>query len=209
MFIRKMQLHSESHPLPERMSDHYTSTDDELFASLKQGDSTAFDVIYNRYHGILFIHAYRLLQDKEEARDVVQDLFAVLWTKAPAIELKSSVAGYLYKAVRNRVLDIIAHRKIQSGYLQSLRKFMDEGAVITDDYVREQELTRMIEDEVKLLPPKMREVFELSRFANMSHKDIAAQLQISDKTVKKQINYAIRALKLKLTCFLLFILVHF
>lgn len=187
------------------MSDHYTSTDDELFASLKRGDSGAFDVIYNRYHGILFVHACRLLQDKEEARDVVQDLFTALWTKAHAIELKSSVAGYLYMAVRNRVLDIIAHKKIQSDYRQSLRQFMDEGAVITDDYIREQELARMIEEEVKLLPPKMREVFELSRISNMSHKEIAAQLQISDKTVKKQISYAIRALKLKLTCFLPFI----
>lgn len=188
------------------MSDHYASTDEKLFASLKDGDSAAFDAIYNRYHGILFIHAYRLLQDKEEARDVVQDIFATLWTKAAVIELKSSVAGYLYKAVRNRVLDMIAHKKIVSGYLESLNQFMQEGSGTTDHYIREQELIRVIEREVELLPPKMREVFQLSRMSNMSHKEIATRLQISDKTVKKQINFAIRALKLKLTSVLSFLL---
>lgn len=184
------------------MPSHLTSTDEELFALLKQGDDRAFDAIYNRYHGILFIHAYRLLQDKEEARDVIQDLFVGLWTKASCIELKSSLSGYLYKSVRNRVLDIVAHKKVESGYVESLQQFMREGEIITDHYMREQELISLIEREVSLLPPRMREVFELSRMGNMSHKEIAAKLRISDKTVKKQINYAIRALRMKLTSFL-------
>jgi RNA polymerase sigma-70 factor (ECF subfamily) len=72
------------------------------------------------------------------------------------------------------------------------------GVYTTDHFIREKELAFQIEKEVSLLPEKMRLIFEMSRNANLSHKEIAAKLDISDKTVKKQINNAIKLIKVKL-----------
>jgi RNA polymerase sigma-70 factor (ECF subfamily) len=161
------------------------------------GDRAAYTEIYKRYTGVLFAHAYHKLQDREEARDAVQELFAVLWSKRETISISSTLCGYLYSAVRNRVLNTILHKKIESGYISHLQKFTHQEA-ITDHLVREKELSLLIETEVAMLPSKMREIFELSRKSNLSHREIAHQLDISEKTVKNQVNNALKILRVKL-----------
>jgi RNA polymerase sigma-70 factor (ECF subfamily) len=176
-------------------------SDEELLKEFQAGNTQAFELIYNRYKGILYIHAYKMLRDEDEAKDVVQELFTKLYTKAGILLLKTTFSAYLYTAVRNRILDIIAHKKIKTDYLASLEEFVNRGAYTTDYFIREKELAFQIEKEVSLLPEKMRLVFEMSRNANLSHKEIAAKLDISDKTVKKQINNAIKLIKVKLNLF--------
>lgn len=173
-------------------------SDEELLKQFQAGNTQAFELIYNRYKGILYIHAYKMLRDEDEAKDVVQELFTKLYAKAGILLLKTTFSAYLYTAVRNRILDIIAHKKIKTDYLASLEEFANRGAYTTDHFIREKELAFQIEKEVSLLPEKMRLVFEMSRNANLSHKEIAAKLAISDKTVKKQINNAIKLIKVKL-----------
>jgi RNA polymerase sigma-70 factor (family 1) len=179
------------------MSAYTTFSDSELTSLLKLGDRAAYTEIYKRYTGVLFAHAYHKLQDREEARDAVQELFVVLWSKRETISISSTLCGYLYSAVRNRVLNMILHKKIESGYIDHLQKFNHHEA-ITDHLVREKELSLLIETEVAMLPSKMREIFELSRKANLSHREIAQQLDISEKTVKNQVNNALKILRVKL-----------
>lgn len=173
-------------------------SDEELLKEFQAGKTQAFELIYNRYKGLLYIHAYKMLQDEDEAKDVVQELFTKLYTSAGILLLKTTFSAYLYTAVRNRILDIIAHKKIKTDYLASLEEFVHRGVYSTDHFIREKELVFQIEKEVSLLPEKMRLIFEMSRNANLSHKEIAAKLDISDKTVKKQINNAIKLIKVKL-----------
>ncbi|WP_221392886.1 RNA polymerase sigma factor [Dyadobacter sp. NIV53] len=176
-------------------SDH---NDTQLLDLMSGDDNQAFAEIYQRYKGVLFVHAYRMLGDYEEAKDVLQELFTSLWTKRNNIVLKSTLSAYLYGATRNRVFDIIAHKKVQEKYVSSLARFLEDGECITDLQVRENELAGLIEKEVALLPPKMRRVFELSRNEHFSYQEIANELHISDKTVKKQVNNALNILRAKL-----------
>lgn len=173
-------------------------TDLQLTDRLKSGDQAVFAEIYNRYKGVLYLHAYRMIQDKEEAKDVVQELFAAVWANRENLVIKTTLSAYLYGATRNRILDVIAHHKIVSKYTDSLQNFLDNGETVTDNQVREKELRNIIETEISLMPPKMRLVFELSRQQDLSHKEIANQLNISDKTVKKQVGKAIKILRLKI-----------
>jgi RNA polymerase sigma-70 factor (ECF subfamily) len=181
--------------LPPALSD---LSDEELLKEFQAGKTQAFELIYNRYKGLLYIHAYKMLQDEDEAKDVVQELFTKLYARAGILLLKTTFSAYLYTSVRNRILDIIAHKKIKTDYLASLEEFVHMGVYTTDHFIREKELAFQIEKEVSLLPEKMRLIFEMSRNANLSHKEIAAKLDISDKTVKKQINNAIKLIKVKL-----------
>lgn len=180
------------------MLDYGSLSDFELTDLLKEGDAAAYTVIYNRYFEELFIHAANRLNDKEEAQDVIHELFVTIWNKRQSLFIKSDLAAYLYTSVRNRILDVIAHRHVESKYIDSLQGFLDHGYCITDHLVRERQLAALIQKGISELPLKMREVFELSRNHSMSHKEIAVQLNISEQTVRKQVNNALKILRGKL-----------
>jgi RNA polymerase sigma-70 factor (ECF subfamily) len=173
-------------------------SDVELTELLKSGDAAAYTVIYNRYFDVLYIHAYRKLNHKEEAQDVIHELFTQLWTKRETIEIKSNLTSYLYSAVRNKILDLISHQHVESKYMSSLQNYIVHGACVTDHAIREKQLAALIEKGIADLPPKMKEVFELSRKQKLSHKEIAEKLNLSEQTVKKQVNNALKILRVKL-----------
>jgi RNA polymerase sigma-70 factor (family 1) len=180
------------------MSVYSNLSDQELIILLKEGDQLAFTEVYDRYKGPLYIHAFNLLRDREEAKDILQQIFAALWTGRKDFVLKSQLSGYLYTAVRNQIFKLIAHKQVASKYITSLAEFGTSGECITDHLVRENQLLAIIEKEIAGLPEKMREIFELSRKEGFSHKEIAAQLNVSEKTVRNQVNNALKILRVKL-----------
>jgi RNA polymerase sigma factor (sigma-70 family) len=111
-------------------------SDSELAFLLTQGDELAFTEIYNRFYGLLFIHASKRLNDDEEAKDVIHQLFESLWVKRLQVAPDGNLSAYLYTAVRNRVLDVFAHQKVESKYVDSLQDYIDEEHVLTDHLVR-------------------------------------------------------------------------
>ncbi|WP_353140102.1 RNA polymerase sigma-70 factor [Pseudopedobacter sp.] len=185
------------------MSSLKQHTDTELFDLIKEGNAIAFAEIYDRYWALLYRHAYRLIKDQDLAQDVVQEVFVNLWDKINTIDLQFSISSYLYTAVRNKVLNLIQRDKVKNNYIESFANFVASSEAITDYRLRERLLKEKIEKEVAALPSKMRQVFEMSRIQNMSHKQIAEELNLSDKTVKKQMSNAIKILRLKLGGFLI------
>lgn len=178
----------------------YKKYDDlELFAFFKAGDERAFCEIYERYWGVLYRHTLRLLKDEDTAEDVVQEVFVNLWDKARELDISLSISSYLYASVRNRVLNVIQKEKHQEKYINSFAKFLNNSEATTDHRLREQMLKERIETAVHLLPRKMKNIFEMSRVRQLSYKEIAQELNISDKTVKKQVSNAIKILRLKLS----------
>lgn len=174
------------------------TTDDVLISLLREGDEDAYTEIYNRYKWPLHAHAYKKLGDRDAANDVVQDLFTNLWLKREDVFLTTTLSAYLYTSIRNRVLNIIEHRVVESKYMDSLVEFVKDFVPPADHLVRQNELRAIIDKEISALPPKMREVFELSRKSNLTHKEIALQLSISEQTVTKQIKNALKILKIRL-----------
>ena len=184
------------------MSAYKSLTDQELFILMQDGDKFAFGEIYERFNGLLYVYACKMVPDREDARDIVQEIFVYLWSN-PNIQIKSQLSAYLYTAVRYKIFDWLDKHKSRSNYLQSLGDFSRKGDYVTDNYIREREFTSLIEKEVALLPPKMRLIFEMSRMQHLTQKEIASVLQLSDKTVKKQMSNALKLLRLKLTSLLL------
>ena len=180
------------------MTDYSIHTDQELLALLRQEDKIAYTVIYDRYWAILFRHARKMTRNDEQAADVIQDLFTAIWLNASSLEVKSSLSSYLYTALRNRILKLIRHEQVKVNYLNTLPDFKNEGRNNTDELLREKELSTQIEEEISQLPPKMREIFELSRKAHLSYKQIAEETNIAEGTVKKQVYNALKILRAKL-----------
>jgi RNA polymerase sigma-70 factor (family 1) len=180
------------------MSAHKLYSDQELLDCLKSGDEAAFAEIYERYWKLMYFHALKMLGDEDDAKDLVQELFAAVWIRRLDISFNTNLSGYLYITIRNKIINLVQQKKVRRDYASSLALFAEEMSNETVEQLDEKELLHIVEKEIENLPVKMRQVFELSRKEFLSHKEIASQLNISDKTVKKQIGYAIKAIRLKL-----------
>lgn len=168
-----------------------------LTTMLMLGDRDAFTEVYNHYWSLLYLHARRLITDEEQARDIVQEVFTNLWNNREQLDESTNLNAFLYKSVRNKILNKIRDEKVRDRYIDDLGQFYEEGYAETDELVRFNELKKLIEGEIQLLPAKMREIFELSRNEHLSHAEIAERLGVSSETVKKQIYKALKVLKVK------------
>lgn len=177
-------------------------SDISLVNLLMESDQYAYTEIFERYKALLYQHAYRMLQDEDEVNDLVQDLFLTLWQKRENLDIKSSLSSYLYSAVRNRVFDVMAHQKVVNKYLESIKFFREEGKSVTDEHLRAKELARIIESSIHALPPKMREIYEITRDSDATYREVGELLQLSEKTVKQQVYNALKILRRKLENYL-------
>ncbi len=180
------------------MPDINVLTDNVLSEQLRSGSHDAYNEIYQRYFGLLFINACKRVTDREEARDLVQETFTNLWYKRENLNPEMGIASYLYASLRNRIINQFARQQVSSKYITSFRLFYESDACETDHKIREKQLAALIEKEIDALPPRMREVFLLSRRAHLSHREIAEQLDISEQTVKTQIKHTLRILRTRL-----------
>lgn len=182
-----------------KMLPRYNNLSDlDLIFLIKRDDHVAYRELFFRYTGVLYTHAYLKLQDREEARDAVQEIFLNLWTKRNGLEFQSNVSGYLYTALRNKVLNILTRNKVKSNYTGSLNTFRKNYVSETDHLARTNQLKAIVDREVQQMPEKMREIFSLSRNHQLTHREIAEKLGISENTVKNQVHSALKILRLKL-----------
>jgi len=180
------------------MIPYYKFPDEELASLLTEGDREAFAEIYHRYWKLIYAHVYKMLRDEEDSKDIVQEVFGNLWIKTESIKHNTNIAGLLYTSARNRVFDLIEKNKVRSDYIGEIASFMSDPVNHQVDAIDEKRILEILEREIQKLPPKMREIFELSRKDNLSHKEIASKLNISEQTVKKQVQNALKVIKPKL-----------
>lgn len=173
-----------------------TNSDDILLLKLiKQGDQIAFRHLFYQYADSLerFITYY--IHDREKSQDLVLDIFTYIWENWQNFEIKQTLKAYLFQAARNKSFTYIRDKKIPV-YLEEM-----EGMEIVQNYDSElelQELHHLIEEAVSLLPDKCREIFRKSREENLTNKEIAGQLHISEKTVEGQITIALKKIRIHL-----------
>ncbi|RYX82762.1 RNA polymerase sigma-70 factor [bacterium] len=186
------------------MGTSITTTDEELLKSFLSGDVCAYKFIYDRYWILLYKHARYMLKNDEEAKDVVQEVFTELWQYSHNQLSGYTLPAFLYTVTRNKILNIIKHLKVEAKYTKELRHTFPLAIEGADNVTLLRELTAQIEAGIESLPPKMREIFLLSRNQHKSYKEISTQLALSDKTVKKQISNALHILRHKISLFILF-----
>lgn len=180
------------------MANYSTYTEQELILLLKERDKLAFTEIYNRHWHVLYFHTFKVLGNTAEAKDLLQDFFFAFWEKSADLDIKTNLKGYMYAAVRNRIISLIRKQKVNPDFVDLIISEIDEADNATVERIDEKELVRLIDAEIERLPKKMKKVFEMSRKEFLSHKEIADQLGMSEDAVRKQVHRSIRILKLKL-----------
>lgn len=174
----------------------------QLFAKMNQFDDVAFNKVYAHYRPLLTAHVNRTLQNPDDAQDVVQEVFANILDARGSMDTTIPLRGYLYGAVRNHLVNLFDHRKVEDRYIVHLTHFMKnyDYTNCADQSALYKELEEFIEKEVASLPPKMRKVYEYSRKKYLSHKEIADRVNIKESTVAIQITNALNRLRSKLYC---------
>ncbi|WP_077923420.1 RNA polymerase sigma-70 factor [Spirosoma sp. 209] len=176
------------------------SSDDELVSWLQKGHGRAFEEIYRRYWYKLYNVAFQQTGTREEAEELVQNLFENLWHRRDQLTIRH-LSSYLIVAIRyastNYLKDQITHRKFQEYLiLHEIRQSFG-----TDDQVQFTDLARAVDDAMKKLPEKSGEIFRMSRFDGQSVKAIADRLNLSEKAVEYHITKSLKVLKEQLKAY--------
>ena len=172
---------------------------------LRKGEHKAFEMLFKDWYVPMCRYAFGILQDDEEAEDVVQKFFCKLWDKRSDIDIRSSLQAYLYRSVHNECLNVIKRRKVRTEYIEqaALSEISHDKA---DQRIIINELEGNIQKAIEQLPPRCKEIFLLSRVNNMTYSEIADSLGIAVGTVEIQMVKALRSLRNELKDYLCLLL---
>ncbi|RQO69458.1 RNA polymerase subunit sigma-70 [Pedobacter sp. KBW06] len=177
-----------------RVNNSYT--DKELCELLKCNDESAFSAIYDRYWAKVYRNAMRILGCESDAEDVVQELFESIWKRRATMEIQGALPNYLFSAARYMAIRLIEKNLEKSGHQESLSEaFSGIEMPVVESEMDTKMLQANIDHIVDSLPYKMKEIFILSRAEQLSHRDIAERLNISEQTVKKQVYNALKHIR--------------
>jgi RNA polymerase sigma-70 factor (family 1) len=193
------------------MRTYLNLSENELCDLLKSGDYAAFSEIYERYSFQLMSHALRKCKDDDYAKDLLQEVFTMLWENRTNLQIRKSLSAYLAASIRHSFLKNVKYEKDKDNYGLSLYTFVTavSNDTTADHLIRKKQLEVIIEKELLALPPKMRQIFLKCRFQGFTHKQIAAELKISEKTVTRQVSNALAILKKKLPFFVFILLIDY
>lgn len=166
----------------------------------KDEDEIRFEELFKFHYPRLIFFANKFLNDMVTAEELVSETFAALWENKEKYALDPGVSSLLYKMVQNRCLNHIKHQKIESEYVQYLLKknLLTETSSFEEEKLIAKEFELHIRDAINNLPHRCRQVFKLSRFEHKRNREIADILNISKKTVERQMSIALQKLRLRL-----------
>jgi RNA polymerase sigma-70 factor (ECF subfamily) len=172
----------------------HSDTDQHLLELLKTGDGRALERIFAQYHPSLCASAYRVVQNRDAARDVVQEVFIRLWHGRATLQITHSLQAYLHRSVVNGALRHLEKtQRIKRVPLQSAEELAGETTSVASLEARD--LEAALAAAVAALPPVCRTVFMLSRHDELSNAEIADCLGVSLKAVEKHLTKALGRLR--------------
>jgi len=164
-------------------------------------------MLFRTYYQPLCKYAYTFLQDKEDAEEIVQSTFLMVWEKRESLAIRAAVKPYLYAMVRNACLNVIKHEKIKQKYVGEEVALATRSQDSVSHAIASNELEYRIKMAMEELPEQCRMVFKLSRFEELKYAEIARQLNISIKTVENHMGKALKIMREQLKDYLPLIVV--
>jgi RNA polymerase sigma-70 factor (ECF subfamily) len=172
------------------------SNDSLLLQQVEQGNSHAFNVLYEKYWELAFTNAYKRLKDYDQAQDIVQEIFTHIWLKRETLHI-DNLPAYLNISVRNQVFKLVEKQKLIHPFF-SVLETMSATSFQADADLLWREFFKSYEALLATLPAKRQLIFRLRFQEDVPTKDIAVQLGLSRKTVQNQLSKAIEQLQISL-----------
>lgn len=170
--------------------------------ALKNGSEDAFTNLFNLYNVGLCSYAYRILNDDDEAREVVHSTFCKIWDNRKQLDINESLKSYLYKSVYNNSISLLRKKN-------QYKKYVDQGLgdlyfnrIVQNPHAElkliDSETRKIISSAIDELPERCRAIFIKCKIHGLSYKDVAEEMDISIKTVEAQMSIALKRLRKRL-----------
>jgi RNA polymerase sigma-70 factor (family 1) len=166
-----------------------------LLSLLREGDRQAFDEIYRRHARELFTRAYQKTGVRETCEDILQDIFTGLWVRREQLAIKGSLGAYLLGMLDNKIIDHYRKACIHLRHVDRLTRQLDQPEHSPIEKITWKEQESALQSHVADLSEKMRDIFILSRFEQLSTEEISRRLSLSHQTVRNQISRALKILR--------------
>lgn len=170
-------------------------TDDELLILLQKGNERAFTAIYERYHKLLYVLAYKYLKDNDTAKDAVQQIFLKFWESRSLFSIHINLRNYLYTMLKNHLLNEIRNNytALEKNYELAQETIEYENEILSK--LEEKEMTEQLYRAIDSLPEQKKAVCLYKLKDSLSNQEIAEKMQISIPTVKTHYSQAIKLLR--------------
>jgi len=169
-------------------------TEAELISNVKAGMTSAFDTLFGIYSLKIYYFAFSILKSKEDAEDVVQYTFFKVWEKRESINHNLVFKSFLFTIAYNVSIDMLRIRLKEKGHRERISIHASSNYNL-EERIEFGDLLVRVNQIAEKLPPRKREIYQLSRVHNLSYNEIAVKLNISVKTVENGIGYSLKYIK--------------
>ena len=171
-------------------------SDETLFINIKESNVLAFDTLFARYYKNLCYYSNKIVSNGEIAEDIVQELFIKIWETREKILIEKFVKAYLYRSIYNRSINYLRDNKnLKNNVSNDLNMATQHSYNNADNDILYFELESKLFEIINSFPEKQKKVFLLKRFDNFTYKEIAQELDISEKMVEKYLSKATKKLR--------------
>ena len=172
--------------------------DFELISRIKEGDESAFRIVFDLYSSKLYAFSYRFLKEKEPCQEVVQEVFLNLWINRAKLDNQYPIAPYLYTITRRLTLNVLRHVATSQSAMDKMWLNVKKVSNETEEEVFLEDLSRFTEQVLSKMPKQQQLIFRMSRHQELSYDEIADELNISRNTVKNHLVAALKTLRTQL-----------
>ncbi|MDI3319234.1 RNA polymerase sigma factor [Pinibacter soli] len=162
--------------------------DARLINLLLQDDVEGFNVLYAKYHRLVYGNIMKLVKDTDSAKDILQEVFVTLWEKRHTIDATKSLSGWLFTVSYNKSIDFLKKALQTTTVQKELSTIMSSSG--SDSAIKEKRL-QLLEEAIKQLSPQKRKVFVLCKLQGKTYEESAKELNISKYTVKEYLSLAV------------------
>jgi RNA polymerase sigma-70 factor, ECF subfamily len=179
-------------------TDKRNNEEQFIFSRMVEGDKEAYRFFFEKYYTDLCNLVNIYIHDEVMAEEIVQNIYIYFWEKKGNIQIESSVKAYLLRASKNKSLNFLRNEKTRLSIHEKIREASETVYEMPANALDAGQLREIIENTVKSLPEKCREIYRLSKEKELSYKEIAEQLGVSVKTVENQMGIALKKLRYQL-----------
>lgn len=175
-----------------------TTSDRELWSNIVKGKRDALAELFTRYHSQLYAYGYNITHRGELAEDAIQEVFIYLWNKRTSISITSQIKSYLYRAVRNHILNEVDRERRVAAKEDELmlvlpsQVFSPEEVLISEEQQSRRKL--LVQEAIQQLSPRQRETLYLRTYSNLNYTEIATVLNVSSQTARNTVSAAYKRL---------------
>ena len=157
-----------------------------------------FDKIYVLHYSRMHRFAKEYVLSDEDAENIVQDVFLLLWERKDVLDIQISLVSYLFSLVKNKCLDFLRHKVVVEEYKKELSLKLSALELLNYTLSSEEDIERIVSNAINKLPERCKLIFLKSRVEGKKYKEIADELEISVNTVENQMAIALRKLRIEL-----------